>query len=68
MKTLLLDASADLKERRLVGETAGWMARLGVRVAEGEFQARRDDQLERLLEQLAAENAKLASKKASPKS
>jgi hypothetical protein len=52
------DPDADLKERRLVSETAGWIARLGVRVAEGEFRARRDDTVGRLLEQLrAAERA-----------
>ena len=57
------DLNADVKERRLVSDTAGWLARLGVRVAEGEFKARRDDALGRLLEQIAAERAGLIDPK-----
>lgn len=34
------DPNADIKERRLVAETAGWIAKLGVRIAEADMRAR----------------------------
>ena len=51
-----LDAE-DLKAQRLVGDMALGVNRLLMRAAEGEFRARRDDALARVLEQIAAERA-----------
>ena len=53
----------DPKLLRLGNDSAQAAARLSMRAAEGEFRARQGNALEKLLEQLAIENAKLASKK-----
>lgn len=50
----LMVAGEDLKVLRWGTDTAGWLTRASVRVVEGEFRARRDDVLGRLLEQVAA--------------
>ena len=45
----------DLKQRRLVGDMAVAVNKLFMRAAEGEFRARRDDALGRLLALIAAD-------------
>lgn len=45
----------DIKERRLIAEIAGMTLRANVRLAEGEFRARSDDVLGRLIEMIEAE-------------
>lgn len=55
---LAVDASGafcDLKQQRLVSDTAAWLCRLGLRAAEGGERARRDDVLGRLLAAIEAE-------------
>ena len=52
----LMARGEDLKILNWGTGTAGWLVRAGVRVVEGEFRARRDDVLGRLLEQVAAKN------------
>lgn len=47
----------NLKRQRLVGDMALGVNKLFMRAAEGEFRARRDDALTRLLEQIAEERA-----------
>jgi hypothetical protein len=49
-----LDFGADVKERRLVIETAEKVAKLRVRVAEAEFQKERGDRLGEILAKIAA--------------
>lgn len=44
----------DLKVLRWGTDTAGWLTRAGVRIAEGEMRVRRDDVLGKLLDQIAA--------------
>lgn len=49
------DPNADIKERRLVAETAGWIAKLGVRIAEADMRARGSQEgVLRVLEALQA--------------
>lgn len=48
-------AFCDLKQQRLVSDTAAWLCRLGLRAAEGGERARRDDVLGRLLAAIEAE-------------
>ena len=49
----------DLKQVRLIGDMALGVSRLALRAAEGEFRARRDDALTRLLEEIQRERASL---------
>jgi hypothetical protein len=49
---LLIDGH-DLKVMGLGSTTAGWLTRAGIRIAEGEFRAKRDDVLAGLLAQIA---------------
>jgi hypothetical protein len=49
---LLVDGH-DLKVMGLGSTTAGWLTRAGIRIAEGEFRAKRDDVLAGLLAQIA---------------
>lgn len=44
----------DLKVLRWGTDTAGWLTRAGIRIAEGEFRAKRDDVLAQLLAQIAS--------------
>lgn len=44
----------DLKVLRWGTDTAGWLTRAGVRVVEGEFRARRDDVLGKVLAEIDA--------------
>ncbi len=46
------DPEADIRERRLVSDTAAWVARLGVRVVEQEFRSRDQDKMGELLERI----------------
>jgi hypothetical protein len=48
------DPEADIKERRLVSDTAGWVSRLGMRVAEGELRSRKSDAVDRLIAEIAS--------------
>lgn len=49
----------DPKQVRLIGDMALGVSRLALRAAEGEFRARRDDALTRLLEEIQHERASL---------
>ncbi len=49
--------NTDMKILRLGTETAAWLVRASVRVAEGEFRSRSNDVLGKLLEQIAATKA-----------
>ncbi|MDE2103646.1 MAG: hypothetical protein KGL39_40785 [Patescibacteria group bacterium] len=49
------DPDGDIKDRRLIVEITGMVTRANVRLAEGEFRARRDDVIGRLIAELAAE-------------
>jgi len=59
----LMIAGEDLKVLRWGTDTAGWLTRAGVRIAEGEFRARHDDTLAKLLEQIAAAKGSVVIKK-----
>lgn len=47
----------DLKQQRLLGDMSLGAVKMLARTAEGEFRARRSDAIEKLLAQIAAENA-----------
>lgn len=50
----LMLSPEDVKVLNLGSQTAGWTVRAGVRIADNEFRARRDDVLVNLLEQINA--------------